>query len=246
MKLISLFLLLAASANAQSFNAFGSGGSPVSPTVVAGAIDTTKLATDAVTTVKILNANVDTAKLATDSVSTAKILNANVDTTKLATDSVTGAKILNATVTGPKLAAAFTIDHTSVTINNSFKLGVGGTPLTIISTGAYTPTLTNTTNVAASTPLNTRYVRIGNVVMVSGLVLIDPTLCAETNTVMGMTIPIASNFTDTLEAVGTASSVSESAKIYSDATNDRVTFDYNCESDLGNQGYYFQFTYPIQ
>jgi uncharacterized protein YjbI with pentapeptide repeats len=63
------------------------------------------LASDSVTTVKILNANVTAAKLASDSVETAKIVDANVTNAKLATDSVTTAKITDANVTAAKLAA---------------------------------------------------------------------------------------------------------------------------------------------
>jgi hypothetical protein len=51
------------------------------------------LASDSVTTAKILDSNVTAAKLATDSVETAKIANANVTTAKLADKSVTSAKL---------------------------------------------------------------------------------------------------------------------------------------------------------
>lgn len=75
-----------------------------SDSIKAGAINTSKLATDSVTTVKILDANVNTNKLATDSVTTVKILDAAVNTNKLATDSVTTVKILDANVNTNKLA----------------------------------------------------------------------------------------------------------------------------------------------
>jgi len=73
--------------------------------IVAGAVGATELATDAVTTVKILDANVTAAKLATDAVTTVKILDANVTAAKLATDAVTTVKILDANVTAAKLAS---------------------------------------------------------------------------------------------------------------------------------------------
>ena len=53
---------------------------------------------DAVTTVKITDANVTTAKLADDAVTTVKITDANVTTAKLADANVTNAKIANATI----------------------------------------------------------------------------------------------------------------------------------------------------
>lgn len=63
-----------------------------------------KLATNAVTTIKITDANVTAAKLATDAVETAKIKDANVTADKLATDSVTTIKIVDANVTTAKIA----------------------------------------------------------------------------------------------------------------------------------------------
>lgn len=65
-----------------------SGGAIGFGTVAAGG-----LAADAVTTVKILDANVTAAKLATDSVETAKIKDLNVTTGKMAANAVTDAKL---------------------------------------------------------------------------------------------------------------------------------------------------------
>lgn len=72
--------------------------------IINGGVTTPKLATDAVTTTAILDAAVATSKIATDAVAAAKILNAAVTTPKLATDAVTGTAILNATITTNKLA----------------------------------------------------------------------------------------------------------------------------------------------
>ena len=55
----------------------------------------TMLVDDAVTTVKITDANVTTAKLADDAVTTVKIIDANVTTAKIADDAVTTAKLAN-------------------------------------------------------------------------------------------------------------------------------------------------------
>jgi hypothetical protein len=70
-----------------------------------GTVSATLLASDSVTTVKILNANVTAAKLAADSVETAKIVDANVTAAKIASDAVTTAKILDSNVTAAKLAS---------------------------------------------------------------------------------------------------------------------------------------------
>src|SRR3990167_10996405 len=68
----------------------------------------------------------------------------------------------------------------------------------------YTPTLTNVFNVAASTAYACQYMRVGNVVTVSGQVDIDPT-AASTYTELDISLPIASAFTATnqLGGVGT-------------------------------------------
>jgi len=68
-----------------------------------GTVDATNLASDSVTTVKILDANVTAAKLATDSVETAKIKDLNVTAAKLAVGSVETAKILDDAVTTAKI-----------------------------------------------------------------------------------------------------------------------------------------------
>ena len=70
-----------------------------------GTVSATMLASDSVTTIKILNANVTAAKLASDSVETAKIVDSNVTAAKLAADSVETAKIKDANVTEAKLAS---------------------------------------------------------------------------------------------------------------------------------------------
>jgi hypothetical protein len=61
------------------------------------------LATDAVETVKIKDANVTAAKLATDAVETVKIKDANVTAAKLAADAVETAKVKDANITYAKI-----------------------------------------------------------------------------------------------------------------------------------------------
>ena len=65
------------------------------------------IAANAVTTVKILDANVTAAKIASDAVTTAKILDANVTTAKIASSAVTADKIAsNAWTTNTVIDAA--------------------------------------------------------------------------------------------------------------------------------------------
>ncbi len=75
-----------------------------SPTIAAGAVQTAKLAADAVLNTNLLNAAVSTGKLATDAVTGAAVLNATLSTSKLAADAVNSAAIINASVGTIKIA----------------------------------------------------------------------------------------------------------------------------------------------
>lgn len=116
------------------------------------------------------------------------------------------------------------------------------------TSGTYTPTLTNTTNVAASTAYVTSYMRVGNVVTVGFKVDIDATLAASTATLLGFSLPIASNFTAEEDAGGTAASdivANLVVRIKADATNDGVSLVFKSLS-LTNDSYNGSFTYIIK
>jgi hypothetical protein len=70
-----------------------------------GTVSATMLASDSVTTVKILDANVTEAKIATNAITNAKIADSAVDTAELAASAVTTAKIADSNVTNGKLAS---------------------------------------------------------------------------------------------------------------------------------------------
>lgn len=115
-----------------------------------------------------------------------------------------------------------------------------------ILSGTYTPTLTNGANVAASTAFVCQYLRVGAVVTVSGRVDIDPT--ASSQTVLGISLPIASAFSGLTQLGGTAACpdvAGYSASISADATNDRAQLVYICGADVANRVWSFTFTYLI-
>jgi hypothetical protein len=116
-----------------------------------------------------------------------------------------------------------------------------------VFSGTYTPTLTNVTNVAASTAYQCQYMRVGNVVTVSGRVNIDATT-TSTNTTLGVSLPIASNFASAQNAGGSfspsAAALSVSGVVFADATNDRASFRILIDSAAAND-YYFTFTYLV-
>jgi hypothetical protein len=77
----------------------------VSLDTLGGTVAAAQIATDAVTTAKILQSNVTQTKMASNSVGTAQIVQSNVTQTKLATNAVGTAQILQSNVTQTKLAA---------------------------------------------------------------------------------------------------------------------------------------------
>lgn len=119
--------------------------------------------------------------------------------------------------------------------------------LPTVDSGTYTPTLQNSTNVAGSTAYEAQWVRVGNVVTVSGRVDIDPT-AAGTISVMRMSLPVASNFSaaNLAEAggVATGNSIAQSLAIAADPTNDMAQF-IGVPSSTNNATYFFTFTYKV-
>jgi len=73
--------------------------------ITAASVDAAALASDAVTTVKILDDNVTTAKILDGNVTAGKLASDSVTTIKILDDNVTTAKILDANVTSAKLAS---------------------------------------------------------------------------------------------------------------------------------------------
>lgn len=118
--------------------------------------------------------------------------------------------------------------------------------LPTLSSGTYTPTLTNVANLDASTAFQCQYMRVGTVVTVSGKVSVDPTLAA-TSTQLGISLPIASNLGAQEDCSGTAFAsgiANQGAAILGDAANNRAQLQY-VSGDVTNQPMYFTFTYEV-
>lgn len=112
----------------------------------------------------------------------------------------------------------------------------------------YTPTLTNTTNITSSSAGVCQYMKVGDVVTVSGRV--DVTATATGNTTLGISLPIASNLTSNSELAGTAAYTSATvannsfARISGDTTNDRATMSFN-STVTSSASWFFTFTYKV-
>ena len=115
-----------------------------------------------------------------------------------------------------------------------------------IFTGTYTPTLFDTTNVAASTAFVAQYMQVGNMVTVSGRVDIDPTNNNQ-QTILGMSLPVATNLATVEQCAGAincASVAGASAAILGDPVNDRALIEF-VSASVANQSFFFQFMYQV-
>ena len=117
-----------------------------------------------------------------------------------------------------------------------------------LASGTYTPTLTGVTNVSSSTARLATYMRVGNTVTVAGQIDVTPT-ANNTQTIIGISLPIASNFSTAYQAGGSGHTIANTvaghgASIQADATNDRVELDYY-ETHGATDTITYQFTYQI-
>ena len=122
---------------------------------------------------------------------------------------------------------------------------LNGTQTGLVLSGTYTPTLANTTNVAASTPRLATYMRVGSAVTVAGQLDIDPT--ATGAVLLGISLPIASDFTTAYQLGGVASAETiaiESAGIEANATDNNASLKY-VAVDTSNHTLAYTFTYTI-
>lgn len=131
---------------------------------------------------------------------------------------------------------------------------VTGTTNQYIASGTYTPTLTNTTNVASSSFTNSppaKWIRVGNVVQVSGHVTITPTAAAGTQTVLDLSLPIASNITHFEDCSGVASdgasgggTANSSAAIQGSVADNRAQIVY-AANNTNSKIFAFNFSYTV-
>jgi len=112
-----------------------------------------------------------------------------------------------------------------------------------LASGTYTPVLTLVANLTAATASVCQWLRVGSVVTVSGQVSVDPTAAALT--LLGVSLPIASAFTDVAQAGGTGQAVTGTVVGFrADAVNDRAEARWTAV-DLTLQTVAFSFTYQV-
>jgi hypothetical protein len=112
--------------------------------------------------------------------------------------------------------------------------------------GQYTPTLTNSSNIDASTAYVTQWFRVGNMVTVSGRCDVDPTAAGFID--LKISLPISSNFSDNAQLTGSIVpylTADNPGGILADVTND-VAFARWVTTKTTNFTLVFNFTYIIQ
>lgn len=120
----------------------------------------------------------------------------------------------------------------------------GGAATNILLNGSYTPTLTNVSNVTSSTPTQCLWTRNGNYVTVTGQIDVTPT--ANTLTKVGISLPIASNFTSLIDCSGVCATNVAAGFVIGDATNDRADLQWTTASSGTVNVVAFTFTYQVK
>ena len=125
----------------------------------------------------------------------------------------------------------------------SSSLGINGVADNVKS-GTYTPTLTNYNLVSAATAYQCQYMRVGNVVTVSGKVSITATNPGNTSSIY-MSVPISSTLGTDANAGGTFGlGGNDPNGVILAGTTDTVLFSF-VPSSTANNPYWFTFTYLI-
>lgn len=117
----------------------------------------------------------------------------------------------------------------------------------VLASGSYVPTFTNGTNVAASTSGQAHWVRVGNMVFVSGSCGIDPT-AADTQSVLGISLPIFSNLTAASDLAGQINGdgvARTGGVIYANITTDVAECDFSSAS-TANRSFGYTFAYVVK
>lgn len=119
--------------------------------------------------------------------------------------------------------------------------------LHVPQSGVYTPALTNDANVAASGSYTCRWMRVGNVVTVSGRIDVTCTAAANTLTRVYMSLPVPTSMANDFELAGAGTmgqSSYQAALALGDAVNDRARLQF-LAAQTASAALIFTFTYTV-
>ncbi len=114
-----------------------------------------------------------------------------------------------------------------------------------MTSGRYTPVLSNVLNLDSSAAFECQYMQVGSVVTVSGRVDIDPT--APGTTQLSISLPVPSNFVKAEDCAGAAACPSiagQSASIQGSAGTNHALMQW-VAVDITLQSMFFTFTYSV-
>lgn len=131
--------------------------------------------------------------------------------------------------------------------------GTGTTPvwtnfpsIPTATSGTYTPTSTNVTNITSSTPNSSSYTRVGDIVTVFGIITITNTLAVVSE--VDITLPVASALSNANELSGTGtmdSTASVNLYIKGDTVNDRASIYFTSAGVGQTSTIYYSFQYKV-
>jgi hypothetical protein len=133
--------------------------------------------------------------------------------------------------------------------DGGFKFGAGAVQAAIDG-GVYTPTVTPGANVASVTPVPGCWFRIGNNVLVSLAVTIDPT-AASVATTINLSLPVASDLTSPIHCIGSALRNTGAVgnqlvtTVFGDAANNNASMTFLNDTDVAARNWYLNFMYIV-
>lgn len=148
----------------------------------------------------------------------------------------------NGSTAALKIASDNTVRATTQSAgDNSTKVATTAYVDNAAYSGTYTPTPSNEVNIASLTVNQFMYSRVGNVVTGSGDINIDPTAASQVQ--VRLTLPIASNFTSTVDANGGLFGYEQNGSdLKADPTNDAFTLSYEATAtNLRTMKVWFQY-----
>lgn len=140
-------------------------------------------------------------------------------------------------------AAGVTIDSVLLKDGGITTSGTGSSAITSLGYLAAAPTLTNVTNVSASTAVENIAIRIGNFAIQGGRLSVTPT-ANTTDTRLDISLLFASDLTDAGDCFGAAFIYGAAGRtnnmgLYADTTNNRAILRWTSQSNAGEAVVYF-------
>lgn len=116
--------------------------------------------------------------------------------------------------------------------------------------GTYTPTLTNVTNVSASTAGECQFQRAGNVITVSGALTGVQSTAAATTSRIRLSLPMPTTLPGTSAAAGagvfsSGASLGTACAMYGNTANNAIDIDWLAPNNTASQAIRFSFTYRV-